>query len=85
MVQRVTKQGKRPAARRQAVAASGAVSPAGDLDARLAVLAGERDAALAELAQAKAEIAALHAARAQVVDRIDWVVDSLKSMLEAER
>lgn len=85
MVQRVTKTGKRPAARRGAEPAGGAATPAADLDARLAAITAERDAALAELAEARRHIAALEAARAQVVDRIDWIVDSLKSVIEAER
>ena len=85
MGQRVTKQGKRPGTRPGAGARTEAQPHAAELDARLAAVSAERDAALADLAKAKAEIAALTATRAQVVDRLDWVVDSLKSLAESER
>lgn len=85
MVQRVTKSGKRPAGARAVADASRAGGAPDNLEARVVALAAERDTALAELAAARAEIAALQAARAQVVDRIDWIVDSLKLVIETER
>ena len=86
MAQRVSKQGKRPA-REPTDGATKAASAmtAADLSARLAAMAAERDAALAELAAARAQITALEAARSQAVNRIDWIIDSLKTVIEGER
>ena len=40
----------------------------------------ERDALKAELEAARAEIAAMRARQADVLNRIDWVIDSLNSL-----
>lgn len=40
----------------------------------------ERDALRAELAAAKAEIERLSEVQAQVLNRIDWIIDSLNSL-----
>lgn len=52
------------------------------LEASVASLKRERDALAAELAAAKTEIATLDAARKSAVDRIDWVIDSLNTVLQ---
>lgn len=85
MTQRATSKGKRPVGTRESQAQAAGLTADSSLDVRLAALAAERDAALAELASARAQIAELEAARNKVVDRIDWVVDSLKGIIEAER
>ena len=48
--------------------------------ARIRTLETERDRLQAELAAANKRIAALEVARDQVLDRIDWVIDSLHSL-----
>lgn len=60
-----------------AVSTTGLV--AGDEGAR------ERDRLKAELAAAHARIAELEAQRDQIANRIDWIIDSLSSLLEEER
>jgi septal ring factor EnvC (AmiA/AmiB activator) len=52
------------------------------LETRVLDLKRERDALAAELAEANARIAALDAARDDAVNRIDWVVDSLQTVLD---
>jgi outer membrane murein-binding lipoprotein Lpp len=52
------------------------------LEAKVLDLKGERDALATELAAAKAEIAALDAARKDAINRIDWVIDSLHTALK---
>jgi septal ring factor EnvC (AmiA/AmiB activator) len=52
------------------------------LEASVASLKRERDALAAELAAAKIEIATLDAARKSAIDRIDWVIDSLNTVLQ---
>lgn len=64
------------AAKRKADSADAAPSPA----ARISRLEAERDRLAAELAAAKAQIATLETARDQVLNRIDWVIDSLHSL-----
>ena len=48
--------------------------------AQVGALQAERDQLAAELKAAKARIAALEEARDQVLNRIDWVIDSLHSL-----
>ena len=52
------------------------------LEARVVELKRERDAMAADLASAKAEIAALDASRIDAINRIDWVLDSLHTVLQ---
>ena len=52
------------------------------LEASVAELKRERDALAAELAAAKSQIATLDAARKTAIDRIDWVIDSLTTVLQ---
>ena len=53
-----------------------------DLEARIHALEAERDRLLAELKAAQTRIADLERTREQVVNRIDWVIDSLHSLIE---
>ena len=69
--------GKAPQAAKKSVA-SGASAP----EQRIAALEKERDELRAELAAAQAQIRSLEQAREQVLNRIDWVIDSLQSLSE---
>lgn len=48
-------------------------------------LESERDRLLAELEKAESRIRALEEGRDQVLNRIDWVIDSLRSLIEGEQ
>jgi sugar-specific transcriptional regulator TrmB len=52
---------------------------------RVIRLESERDRLEQELTKAQARIRALEEDRDQVVNRIDWVIDSLRNLLENER
>ena len=52
------------------------------LEASVLNLKRDRDTLTAELAAAKAQIAALDVARVDAVNRIDWVIESLQTALE---
>lgn len=52
------------------------------LEARIQALEAERDRLLAELKAAQTRIGDLERTREQVVNRIDWVIDSLHSLAE---
>lgn len=69
------------------VAGGDALAPARlpSLDERYRALEGERDRLRTELEAARAEITRLEAARNDVANRIDWVIDSLHNILESER
>lgn len=54
------------------------------LEARVLELKRERDTFEAELAAAKAKIATLEAARIDAINRIDWVLDSLHTVLQVK-
>lgn len=54
------------------------------LEERVKALEAERSTLTAQLSEARARIAKLEAARTQVVNRIDWVIDSLKGLVEGE-
>lgn len=67
-------------------AAEGASAPdAGTMLARIAKLESERDRLRGELEKAEIRIRALEEGRDQVLNRIDWVIDSLKSLIEGEQ
>ena len=55
------------------------------LEATVADLKRQRDATEAELTAARAQIAALEEARIDAINRIDWVLDSLTTVLQAKR
>lgn len=52
------------------------------LEARARTLERERDGLKSELETARARIRTLEDARAQAVNRIDWVIDSLQNVLD---
>jgi predicted RNase H-like nuclease (RuvC/YqgF family) len=52
------------------------------LETKASVLKRERDGLAAELATARAEIATLEKARRDAINRIDWVIDSLQTLLQ---
>lgn len=51
-------------------------------EARIRALEAERDRLMAELSAAQTRISDLERSREQIVNRIDWVIDSLHSLLE---
>lgn len=61
-------------------AAQNASSPPAAPAARIRALEAERDKLAAELGAAQERIAVLEQAREQVLNRIDWVIDSLHSL-----
>lgn len=71
-------------ARRTAVAQDQRTSAGADA-ARLAQIERERDELKTRLAAAEARIAELEHQRVDVVNRIDWIIDSLQNVLEAGR
>lgn len=86
MVQRASKareSAKRtPSSSERKAAAGAAQASAADPAARLAAVEAERDRLKAALESAQGRIAELETARAAVVNRIDWLIDSLGSALE---
>ena len=83
MAQRKAKKAKRPAKRpgRTAKAPSEAKLK---LEARIKSLEKERDRLKAQLDVAGARIASLERGRDEVVNRIDWVIDSLHNAIEGK-
>jgi hypothetical protein len=65
-------------------AGSAARAEAGDLEARYRALEGECESLRAELEAARVRVASLEKARTEVVNRIDWIVDSLRGLKQAE-
>ena len=72
---RAKKASPRPA--REAASARATRSPSGGLEAECERLKSELEAA-------EARIAALEAQRKQLLDRLDWAIDSLQSLREAK-
>jgi hypothetical protein len=72
--------GARPAAKGES---SGIGAPAA-LEARCLALERECETLRAELEAARTRVASLEKARTEVVNRIDWIVDSLHSLKQAE-
>jgi chromosome segregation ATPase len=72
-------------ARRTAVAQDQRTASAGADAARLAQIERERDELKARLVAAEARIAELEHQRVEVVNRIDWIIDSLQNVLETGR
>lgn len=81
MAERVTRKSKRPAARR-AGERPGAHDSADRQGQRIKSLERECERLKAQLAEANERIAALEQRRAEAVNRIDWVIDSLHNVLE---
>lgn len=87
MAQRDREKVKRTAAR-PADSAAGSASAAGladavqRLEARAKTLERERDSLKSELEAAQARIRRLEETRAEAVNRIDWVIDSLQNIVD---
>ncbi len=71
-------------ARRAPAEIPSTIDPAALL-ARVVKLESERDRLLAELEKAESRIRALEEGRDQVLNRIDWVIDSLRSLIDTEQ
>ncbi len=72
--------GRAPAKRAASKSTSTLDPPA--LLARVVKLESERDRLMAELEKAQGRIRELEEGRDQVLNRIDWVIDSLKSLID---
>jgi chromosome segregation ATPase len=81
MAQRERDKVKRTVAR-PAESTAGIADAVQRLEARARTLERERDGLRAELEAARARIAALEEAREEVVNRIDWVIDSLHNLVD---
>ncbi len=81
MAERVTRKSKRPAARRAGERPM-ALDSADRQGQRIKSLERECERLKAQLAEANERIAALEQRRAEAVNRIDWVIDSLHNVLE---
>ena len=73
---------KTPARPPKQTAESGPPLDASSLLARVIRLESERDRLQADLATATSRIQALEESREQVVNRIDWVIDSLRNLID---
>lgn len=82
MAERVTRKGKRPAARRAGERPVAAFDSADRHGQRIKSLERECERLKTQLAEANERIAALEQRRAEAVNRIDWVIDSLHNVLE---
>jgi chromosome segregation ATPase len=80
MAERATRKVKRsaPPRRTEGIGATSAERTA----QRIKSLERERDRLKSQLAEAEARIARLEESRAEAVNRIDWVIDSLHNVLE---
>jgi hypothetical protein len=72
--------GRAPARRTSSENGSALEAPA--LLARVVKLESERDRLRAELEKAESRIRALEEGRDQVLNRIDWVIDSLRNLID---
>jgi chromosome segregation ATPase len=81
MAQRERVKAKRGAARPKETIA-GLTEAMQRLEARAKALERERDGLKAEIEAARARIATLEESRSQVVNRIDWVIDSLHTLVD---
>jgi len=79
MAQRAQQKPKRKPARKTSGDLGAAVER---LEAETKSLRAERDAIAGELEEAKLRIAELEAAQAEAINRIDWVIDSLHTVIE---
>jgi uncharacterized coiled-coil DUF342 family protein len=81
MVQRASTKSKRPT--RRPAATRVAREDSGDRSSsRVKALERDRDRLTAQLQEAHERIARLEESRAEAVNRIDWVIDSLHNVLE---
>lgn len=87
MAQPKAKKSKRPAKRQSRAAKASSKASSGakpKFEARIRSLEKERDRLKAQLEVAGARITGLEQGRDEVVNRIDWVIDSLQHMSETE-
>ncbi len=73
---------KRAAVPADSAAGRGQPRKDANLEARIHALEAERDRLQAELKATRTRIADLERTHEQVVNRIDWVIDSLHSLIE---
>lgn len=82
MAERVSRKGKRPAPRRAGERSGAAFDSADRQGQRIKLLERECERLKVELSEANERIAAIEQRRAEAVNRIDWVLDSLHNVLE---
>lgn len=82
---RGVKPGRSKASGKRAAPENASASNPAALLARVAQLESERERLLAALEKAESRIRALEDGRDQVLNRIDWVIDSLRSLIETEQ
>jgi len=82
MAERAARKVKRTAASPRTEAANAAPAASDRYAQRVKALERERDRLKTQLAEAEARIARLEESRAEAVNRIDWVIDSLHNVLE---
>lgn len=81
-VSKTSKTSARAASKTSPRAAAKATAPAGSADTRVRTLERERDALKRELETARQRIAALEENRSAVASRIDWIIESLTTVVE---
>jgi phage shock protein A len=82
MAERVPRKGKRPPARRAGERPIASFDSADRQVQRIKSLERECERLKGQLAEANERIAALEQRRAEAVNRIDWVIDSLHNVLQ---
>lgn len=82
---RAGKAGKSKSAGKRAAAENASALEPPALLARVAHLESERERLITALEKAEGRIRALEEGRDQVLNRIDWVIDSLRSLIETEQ
>ncbi len=82
---RGAKPGRSKSSGKRAAAGNAAVLDPAALLARVAQLESERERLTTALEKAESRIRALEEGRDQVLNRIDWVIDSLRSLIETEQ
>lgn len=82
---RGAKPGRSKSSGKRAAAGNAAALDPAALLARVAQLESERERLTAALEKAESRIRALEEGRDQVLNRIDWVIDSLRSLIETEQ
>lgn len=81
MAQRAQQKSK-PGSARQKPAASSSAAGAREIEERCKALERERDELKASLEAARERITALEESRGQIANRIDWVIESLQTLVE---
>jgi uncharacterized coiled-coil DUF342 family protein len=81
MAQRAQQKSK-PGSARQKAAAPSSAAGARELEERLKSIERERDELKASLEAARERITALEESRGQIANRIDWVIESLQTLVE---